>query len=105
MKYLLAKDNDNHLLSINDAIFKELKTELNKTKSLIDNHLNEWEIVKKNEYYLLIGISNQREEGRPVRTSKLLNIDFVTGIAETVNTIYKLKNGAFKKPLYQILRG
>ncbi len=30
-------------------------------------------------------------EGESIYTSKLISVDFVTGIAETLNTIYKLE--------------
>ena len=47
MKFLFNKNNDNYISLYDKDILKELSSQLNKTKSLIDNYPKEWEIVKK----------------------------------------------------------
>jgi hypothetical protein len=60
-------------------------------------NIYEWYIDRQGDNCFLIGISNQYAEGKPVRISKLLSVDFVTGFAETCNTMYRLKKGSFKR--------
>lgn len=64
--------------------------------------LYEWSLIEKfkpmsmciggpEKYFELVGISDQRTEGWNVETSRVLNIDFSKGIAETRNSIYELQ--------------
>ena len=47
MKYFLKDKNDKLIYLYDENFFKSFSDKLNKTKSLIDNYLKEWEIVKK----------------------------------------------------------
>ena len=46
MKILFNKENDNYIF-LYENILNEFKDQLDDTKSLIDDYLKEWEIVKK----------------------------------------------------------
>ena len=63
-------------------------------------NLYEWSIhsciYKKEKLSYLVGVSNQYERGRHIQSSQLISIDFKTGVAETLNTIYHLKDGCYK---------
>lgn len=56
--------------------------------------LTNWEILKESdEWYVLRGCvmnDTRWDDGTVVRTSMLEKIDFLKGVAETRNTIYKL---------------
>jgi len=56
--------------------------------------LTNWKIEDRGDWYSLIGsvINDERfDNGEVVRTSMIEKIDFVRGIAETKNTIYRLQ--------------
>lgn len=56
--------------------------------------LHNWSIECRGDWYSLLGsvIGDDRfDDFEVVRTSMILNIDFVKGIAETKNTIYHLQ--------------
>ena len=69
----------------------------------------EWEITKKEHpmsmnptgnatyWYCLKGLSNHYTEGRSIRTSKIIRLDFESGIVETHNSIYELQYGKFEQ--------
>jgi len=42
-------------------------------------------------WYSVCGVSDQYQQGRIVRTSRIVKIDFELGIAETQNSIYELQ--------------
>ena len=46
MKFLFNKENDKYIF-LYENILNEFKDQLDDTKSLIDDYLKEWEIVKK----------------------------------------------------------
>lgn len=52
--------------------------------------------TRQEYWYCLSGITNHYEEGRMTRTSKIIRLDFTTGIVETKNSIYELQKGEFK---------
>lgn len=43
------------------------------------------------DWYAICGVSDQYQEGRLIRSSKIKYIDFETGIVETQNSIYELQ--------------
>jgi len=58
-----------------------------------ESTLTNWEIIDNEGWYQLRGkvLNDTRwPDGEMVRTSMLEKIDFVTGVAETKNTIYRL---------------
>jgi len=71
------------------VIILQRSDDMNKRESTISG----WAIIKCNEYYKITGqIFNDDRwpDGTPVVTSMVQKIDFTTGYAETLNTIYKL---------------
>lgn len=55
--------------------------------------LTNWKIEDRGDWYSLLGTvtgDDRFDDGDTVRTSMLERIDFVTGIAETKNTVYRL---------------
>ena len=60
MKFLFNKVNDKYIFLYKN-ILNSFKDQLDNTKSLIDDYLKEWEIVKKQIHpvgYLIINIQN-----------------------------------------------
>ena len=58
-----------------------------------ESTLTNWKIEDRGDWYSLIGavLNDDRfPDGEVVRTSMLERIDFVTGVAETNNTVYRL---------------
>ena len=61
-------------------------------------NLYEWYIETNNiqgQKYFLVGVSDQYEKGRPIRSSICNKIDFENCMAETKNSYYKLCVGDF----------
>lgn len=66
-----------------------------------------WEIVRrelsfsKNPHesssfcYVLQGVSNQYELGRPITSSRIIRVDFESGVVETMNSFYLVQSGLF----------
>jgi hypothetical protein len=55
--------------------------------------LTNWKIEDRGDWYILLGIvlnDDRFPDGEVVRTSMLERIDFVAGVAETKNTVYRL---------------
>lgn len=50
---------------------------------------------KQQYWYYLCGVSNQYSQGRDIRSSEIIRIDFETSIVETRNSIYELQNGFY----------
>lgn len=48
-------------------------------------------------WYALRGISNHREGGRLMMSSRILRVDFDVGIVETLRSVYELQSGTFKE--------
>ena len=83
--------------------YTRMETNMDKPRYKIWN----WEIKKRvrrasmtvtgytSYFYSVIGKTNHREEGREILSSKILRIDFETGIVETMNSIYELQSGDF----------
>ena len=53
---------------------------------------------KQMYWFSLSGISNQYSQGYPVKSSKIIKIDFVLGIVETQNSIYELQSDVINWP-------
>jgi len=55
--------------------------------------LTNWKIEDRGEYYALSGtvlFDKRFQYGEEIHTSMLERIDFVAGVAETKNTVYRL---------------
>lgn len=49
------------------------------------------------KFNYLMGMTFRHHQKKLITTSKILNIDFVEGIAETKNSFYVLKDGDFEE--------
>jgi len=65
------------------------KIQINKSDNLVG---------KPVYWFSLSGISNQYSRGYPVKTSKIIKIDFELGIVETQNSIYELQSDVIDWP-------
>lgn len=63
------------------------KIKINKSDNLVEKPIY---------WFSLSGISNQYSQGYPVKSSKIIKIDFELGIVETQNSIYELQYEDFK---------
>lgn len=65
------------------------KIQINKSDNLVG---------KQMYWFSLSGISNQYSHGYPVKSSKIIKIDFELGIVETQNSIYELQSDVIDWP-------
>ena len=65
------------------------KIKINKSDNLVEKPIY---------WFSLSGISNQYSQGYPVKSSKIIKIDFVLGIVETQNSIYELQSDVINWP-------
>ena len=47
-------------------------------------------------WYALCGLANHYHGGRLIRTSKIIRLDFESGVVETNNSIYELQSGEYE---------
>lgn len=66
------------------------KIQINKSNNLVG---------KPMYWFSLSGISNQYSHGYPVKTSKIIKINFELGIVETQNSIYELQDEVIDWPI------
>jgi hypothetical protein len=70
-----------------------------------------WEITKQERpmsmnptgkpqyWYAIEGLSDQYIQGRAIRSSRIIRLDFDAGVVETKNSIYSLQEGEFVSPM------